>query len=88
MDEHWPVIEKPISLLKEHGIDVAVRNMSCTEDCVKVAATIAKILKDTESESKGKESAPGKLPILQTLTRRMPLEKTMKTTKIMRLPQC
>lgn len=60
MDEYWPVIEKPISLLKEHGIDVAVRNMSCTEDCVKVAATIAKILKDTESESKGKESAPGK----------------------------
>ncbi|MWF18738.1 cobalamin biosynthesis protein CobT [Escherichia coli] len=60
MDEYWPVIEKPISLLKEHGIDVAVRNMSCTEDCVKVAATIAKILKDTESESKGKESTPGK----------------------------
>ena len=22
MDEYWPVIEKPISLLKEHGIDV------------------------------------------------------------------
>ncbi|HEZ7959769.1 TPA: cobalamin biosynthesis protein CobT [Escherichia coli] len=60
MDEYWPVIEKPISLLKEHGIDVAVRNMSCTGDCLKVAATIAKILKDTESESKGKESAPGK----------------------------
>lgn len=60
MDEYWPAIEKPISLLKEHGIDVAVRNMSCTEDCLKVAASIAKILKDTESECKGKVSSTGK----------------------------
>lgn len=57
MDEYWHLIEKPVSLLQEHGIDVAVRNMSCSEDCVKVAAAIAKILKDAEDKHNDKASS-------------------------------
>lgn len=57
MDEYWHLIEKPVSLLQEHGIDVAVRDMSCSEDCVKVAAAIAKILKDAEDKHNDKASS-------------------------------
>ncbi|END2197166.1 porphyrin biosynthesis protein [Escherichia coli] len=54
MEEHWRLIERPVALLKEHGIDVAVRNMSNTEDCVKVAAAIAQIMQDMKDKPKGK----------------------------------
>ncbi|EDZ1273612.1 porphyrin biosynthesis protein [Cronobacter sakazakii] len=54
MEDHWHYIAKPVALLKEHGIDVAVRNMSCTEDCVKVAAAIALLMKDLKEETEGK----------------------------------
>lgn len=54
MEEHWRLIERPVALLKEHGIDVAVRNMSNTEDCVKVAAAIAQIMQDMKNKPEGK----------------------------------
>ncbi|MGR9740154.1 cobaltochelatase CobT-related protein [Escherichia coli] len=54
MEEHWHLIEKPVALLKEHCIDVAVRNMSNTEDCVKVAAAIAQIMQDMKDKPEGK----------------------------------
>lgn len=54
MEENWHHIDKPIALLKEHGIDKAVRNMSSTEDCVKVAAAIAQIMKDMMEKPEGK----------------------------------
>ncbi|EDV9233101.1 porphyrin biosynthesis protein [Salmonella enterica] len=60
MEEHWHLISKPIALLKEHEIDVAVRNMSSTEDCVKVAAAIATVMKDM------KENPEGELPELKS----------------------
>ena len=64
MEEHWYLIEKPVALLKEHGIDVAVRNMSNTEDCVKVAAAIAQIMQDM------KDKPEGKLPELKSSARK------------------
>lgn len=64
MEEHWHLIEKPVALLKEHGIDVAVRNMSNTEDCVKVAAAIAQIMQDM------KDKPEGKLPELKSSARK------------------
>ncbi|WP_227899555.1 cobaltochelatase CobT-related protein [Escherichia coli] len=64
MEEHWRLIERPVALLKEHGIDVAVRNMSNTEDCVKVAAAIAQIMQDM------KDKPEGKLPELKSSTRK------------------
>ncbi|ELB3041568.1 porphyrin biosynthesis protein [Escherichia coli] len=64
MEEHWRLIERPVALLKEHGIDVAVRNMSNTEDCVKVAAAIAQIMQDM------KDNPEGKLPELKSSVRK------------------
>ncbi|EFB9716068.1 cobaltochelatase CobT-related protein [Escherichia coli] len=64
MEEHWRLIERPVALLKEHGIDVAVRNMSNTEDCVKVAAAIAQIMQDM------KDKPEGKLPELKSSSRK------------------
>ncbi|HAH2830314.1 porphyrin biosynthesis protein [Escherichia coli] len=64
MEEHWRLIERPVALLKEHGIDVAVRNMSNTEDCVKVAAAIAQIMQDM------KDNPEGKLPELKSSARK------------------
>ncbi|EJB8667878.1 TPA: porphyrin biosynthesis protein [Escherichia coli] len=64
MEEHWRLIERPVALLKEHGIDVAVRNMSNTEDCVKVAAAIAQITQDM------KDKPEGKLPELKSSARK------------------
>ncbi|EBL5365197.1 cobaltochelatase CobT-related protein [Salmonella enterica] len=64
MEEHWRLIERPVALLKEHGIDVAVRNMSNTEDCVKVAAAIAQIMQDM------KDKPEGKLPELKSSVRK------------------
>lgn len=64
MEEHWRLIERPVALLKEHGIDVAVRNMSNTEDCVKVAAAIAQIMQDI------KDKPEGKLPELKSSARK------------------
>ncbi len=46
MEEHWRLIDKPIAVLKEFGVDEAVRRMDSTEDCVKVAAAMAKILRE------------------------------------------
>ncbi|AXD22147.1 TPA: porphyrin biosynthesis protein [Salmonella enterica subsp. enterica serovar Concord] len=60
MEDNWHYISKPVALLKEHGIDAAVRNMSSTEDCVKVAAAIAQIMKDM------KEKPEGKLPEMKS----------------------
>ncbi|MGX8841939.1 cobaltochelatase CobT-related protein, partial [Klebsiella quasipneumoniae] len=34
MEEHWHLIDKPIAVLKEFGVDEAVRRMDSTEDCV------------------------------------------------------
>ncbi|MCJ8406463.1 cobaltochelatase CobT-related protein [Escherichia coli] len=64
MEEHWRLIERPVALLNEHGIDVAVRNMSNTEDCVKVAAAIAQIMQDM------KDKPEGKLPELKSSSRK------------------
>ncbi len=64
MEEHWRLIERPVALLKEHGIDVAVRNMSNTEDCVKVTAAIAQIMQDM------KDKPEGKLPELKSSARK------------------
>lgn len=64
MEEHWRLIERPVALLKEHGIDVAVRNMSNTEDCVKVAAAIAQIMQDM------KDKPESKLPELKSSARK------------------
>lgn len=64
MEEHWRLIERPVALLKEHGIDVAVRKMSNTEDCVKVAAAIAQIMQDM------KDKPEGKLPELKSSARK------------------
>ncbi|GKN49984.1 cobaltochelatase CobT-related protein [Klebsiella variicola] len=53
MEEHWRLIDKPIAVLKEFGVDEAVRRMDNTEDCVKVAAAMAKILREMTEKPEG-----------------------------------
>ena len=53
MEEHWRLIDKPIAVLKEFGVDEAVRRMNSTEDCVKVAAAMAKILREMTEKPEG-----------------------------------
>ncbi|MEH8280308.1 porphyrin biosynthesis protein [Klebsiella pneumoniae] len=53
MEEHWHLIDKPIAVLKEFGVDEAVRCMDSTEDCVKVAAAMAKILREMTEMPEG-----------------------------------
>ncbi|WP_135708873.1 cobaltochelatase CobT-related protein, partial [Klebsiella pneumoniae] len=53
MEEHWHLIDKPIAALKEFGVDEAVRRMDSTEDCVKVAAAMAKILREMTEMPEG-----------------------------------
>ncbi|END8910953.1 porphyrin biosynthesis protein [Klebsiella pneumoniae] len=53
MEEHWRLIDKPIAVLKEFGVDDAVRRMDSTEDCVKVAAAMAKILREMTEMPEG-----------------------------------
>lgn len=53
MEEHWRLIDKPIAVLKEFGVDEAVRRMDSTEDCVKVAAAVAKILREMTEMPEG-----------------------------------
>jgi cobalamin biosynthesis protein CobT len=53
MEEHWHLIDKPIAVLKEFGVDEAVRRMDSTEDCVKVAAAMAKILREMTQMPEG-----------------------------------
>lgn len=53
MEEHWRLIDKPIAVLKEFSVDEAVRRMDSTEDCVKVAAAMAKILREMTEKSEG-----------------------------------
>ncbi|MHC1937504.1 cobaltochelatase CobT-related protein [Klebsiella pneumoniae] len=53
MEEHWRLIDKPIAVLKEFGVDEAVRRMDSTEDCVKVAAAMAKILREMTEMPEG-----------------------------------
>lgn len=53
MEEHWRLIDKPIAVLKEFGVDEAVRRMDSTEDCVKVAAAMAKILREMTENPEG-----------------------------------
>ncbi|HGO5351961.1 TPA: porphyrin biosynthesis protein [Klebsiella oxytoca] len=53
MEEHWHLIEKPIAVLKEFGVDEAVRRMDSTEECVKVAAAMAKILREMIEKPEG-----------------------------------
>lgn len=53
MEEHWRLIDKPIAVLKEFGVDEAVRRMDSTEDCVKVAAAMAKILREMTKMPEG-----------------------------------
>ncbi|HEI9718097.1 TPA: porphyrin biosynthesis protein [Klebsiella oxytoca] len=53
MEEHWRLIDKPIAVLKEFGVDEAVRRMYSTEDCVKVAAAMAKILREMTEKPEG-----------------------------------
>ncbi|EMA2553174.1 TPA: porphyrin biosynthesis protein [Klebsiella pneumoniae] len=53
MEEHWRLIDKPIAVLKEFGVDEAVRRMVSTEDCVKVAAAMAKILREMTEMPEG-----------------------------------
>ena len=60
MEEHWRLIDKPIAVLKEFGVDEAVRRMDSTEDCVKVAAAMAKILREMT------EMPEGPLPELES----------------------
>ncbi|EHG2928456.1 porphyrin biosynthesis protein [Salmonella enterica subsp. enterica serovar Typhimurium] len=77
MEKYWHLIAKPVALLKEHGVDVAVRNMSSTEDCVKVAAAIATLMKDM------KENPEGELPKLKSSVKKSPKseEETEETTE-------
>ncbi|VGB04725.1 cobaltochelatase CobT-related protein [Klebsiella pneumoniae] len=53
MEEHWHLIDKPIAVLKEFGVDEAVRRMDSTEDCLKVAAAMAKILREMTEMPEG-----------------------------------
>lgn len=53
MEDHWRLIDKPIAVLKEFGVDEAVRRMNSTEDCVKVAAAMAKILREMTEKPEG-----------------------------------
>ncbi|MGD1612812.1 cobaltochelatase CobT-related protein [Klebsiella pneumoniae] len=53
IEEHWHLIDKPIAVLKEFGVDEAVRRMDSTEDCVKVAAAMAKILREMTEMPEG-----------------------------------
>lgn len=53
MEEHWRLIDKPIAVLKEFGVDEAVRRMDSTEDCAKVAAAMAKILREMTEMPEG-----------------------------------
>lgn len=53
MEGHWRLIDKPIAVLKEFGVDEAVRRMDSTEDCVKVAAAMAKILREMTEMPEG-----------------------------------
>lgn len=53
MEEHWRLIDKPIAVLKEFGVDEAVRRMDSAEDCVKVAAAMAKILREMTEMPEG-----------------------------------
>lgn len=53
MEEHWHLIDKPIAVLKEFGVDEAVRRMDSTKDCVKVAAAMAKILREMTEMPEG-----------------------------------
>lgn len=53
MEEHWHLIDKPVAVLKEFGVDEAVRRMDSTEDCVKVAAAMAKILREMTEMPEG-----------------------------------
>ena len=53
MEEHWRLIDKPIAVLKEFGVDEAVRRMDSIEDCVKVAAAMAKILREMTEKPEG-----------------------------------
>lgn len=53
MEKHWRLIDKPIAVLKEFGVDEAVRRMDSTEDCVKVAAAMAKILREMTEMPEG-----------------------------------
>ncbi|RRY72779.1 porphyrin biosynthesis protein [Klebsiella pneumoniae] len=53
MEEHWHLIDKPIAVLKEFGVDEAVHRMDSTEDCVKVAAAMAKILREMTEMPEG-----------------------------------
>lgn len=53
MEEHWRLIDKPIAVLKEFGVDEAVRRIDSTEDCVKVAAAMAKILREMTEMPEG-----------------------------------
>ncbi|HGY4893124.1 TPA: porphyrin biosynthesis protein [Klebsiella pneumoniae] len=53
MEEHWHLIDKPIAVLKEFGVDEAVRRMDSTEDCVKVAAAMAKNLREMTEMPEG-----------------------------------
>ncbi|EMG4995681.1 porphyrin biosynthesis protein [Klebsiella pneumoniae] len=53
MEEHWRLIDKPIAVLKEFGVDEAVRRMDSTEDCVKVAAAMARILREMTEMPEG-----------------------------------
>ncbi|EHI9745341.1 TPA: porphyrin biosynthesis protein [Salmonella enterica subsp. enterica serovar Saintpaul] len=78
MEKYWHLIAKPVALLKVHGVDVAVRNMSSTEDCVKVAAAIATLMKDM------KENPEGELPKLKSSVKKSPKseEETEETTKL------
>ncbi|EGM2608051.1 porphyrin biosynthesis protein [Salmonella enterica] len=77
MEKYWHLIAKPVALLKEHGVDVAVRNMSSTEDCVKVAAAIATLMKDM------KENPEDELPKLKSSVKKSPKseEETEATTE-------
>lgn len=77
MEKYWHLIAKPVALLKEHGVDVAVRNMSSTEDCVKVAAAIATLMKDM------KENPEDELPKLKSSVKKSPKseEETEVTTE-------
>ncbi|EDW0204517.1 cobaltochelatase CobT-related protein [Salmonella enterica] len=77
MEKYWHLIAKPVALLKEHGVDVAVRNMSSTEDCVKVAAAIATLMKDMN------ENPEDELPKLKSSVKKSPKseEETEVTTE-------
>ena len=60
MESRWGSIEHPVSVLVDAGVDRMVNKLTCTADCVAVAALIANLLikeKHTPDDAEGSSSS-------------------------------